>query len=235
LIRLERSHSDRSNPIEACSERMGEGVHRKTARARGGTRNLWSNENKPERERMIVRAFLRCIGVAFTDDEIRSSHRDPPDVVFREAQFEVMEDLGGRKRGDECRKRQRKWAQAERLSDLAEPYTPSEPMPMAEAFPRSVDALAKKATHYGSGVCAQLDALLYLDLAGQHLWPLEQPLDREAAAKATAQGWRSVSLLFPPYGAAIHTRSCAPGFLKDAAGEALAQWPRPGAEGLFDP
>jgi hypothetical protein len=91
------------------------------------------------------------------------------------------------------------------------------------------------AAKYGPGGCAQLDALLYLNLSGQHLWPLERPSDQEAAQKATAQGWRSVCLLFPPYGAVIHAQSGAPGFLKDAGGEALAKWPRPAAEGLFDP
>jgi hypothetical protein len=37
---------------------------------------------------MIVRAFLRCVGVQFSDDEIQ--------VVFRLVQFQVMETLGGR-------------------------------------------------------------------------------------------------------------------------------------------
>jgi hypothetical protein len=106
------------------------------------TRKLWSNESKPERERMIVRAFLRCVGVLFAEREITSCMHDPPDVLFRDARFEVMEDLGGRKRGDEWREREQRWANAEGIADLAEPYSASAPMPIAEAFPRSVDALA---------------------------------------------------------------------------------------------
>jgi putative endonuclease (uncharacterized protein DUF1780) len=52
-------------------------------------RSLWSNAKKPERERMVVRAFLRCIGISFSESEIRSREDDPPDVMFREARFEV--------------------------------------------------------------------------------------------------------------------------------------------------
>jgi hypothetical protein len=153
-------------------------------------RKLWSNKSKPERERMIVRAFLRCVGVRFSEDEISSCMDDPPDVLFRDTRFEVMEDLEGRKRGDEWREREQRWAKAERIADLMEPYNASAPMPVTEAFPRSVEALASKAAKYGPGGCAQLDALVYLNLSGQHLWPLERPSDREAAQKAAAQGWR---------------------------------------------
>ena len=53
------------------------------------TRELLSNPKKPERERMVVRAFLRCVGVQLSDDEIEASSNEPVDVVFRAAQFQL--------------------------------------------------------------------------------------------------------------------------------------------------
>jgi hypothetical protein len=49
------------------------------------TRTLFSNPMKPERERMVVRAYLRCLGIPFTEDEIASSNDEPVDVLFGEA------------------------------------------------------------------------------------------------------------------------------------------------------
>lgn len=51
-------------------------------------RRLFSNPQKPERERMIVRAFLRCAGEAFEDGEIIASSEEPIDVRFRSADFQ---------------------------------------------------------------------------------------------------------------------------------------------------
>ncbi|MBN8913083.1 MAG: DUF1780 domain-containing protein [Rhizobiales bacterium] len=208
-----------------------DGLRRHAAMAR----KLWSNDQKPVRERMIVRAFLRCIGLPFAEDELRSCERDPPDALFRDARFEVMEDLGGRKRGDEWREREKKWAKAKSIEDVMEPYVPSNPVAMMEGWRKTATALGKKAAKYGAATCSQLDALLHLDLAGSHLWPPEDVLHSEIAAELTRQGWRSVSMLFPPYGAVLQAGTGAPDFLKEAAGEVRSQWHGVAMEGLFDP
>lgn len=57
-------------------------------------RLLFSNPQKPERERMIVRAFLRCIGEAFGDGKIIASSEEPIDLRFRSAGFQIMEIVG---------------------------------------------------------------------------------------------------------------------------------------------
>jgi hypothetical protein len=41
------------------------------------TGTLFSNPMKPERERTVVRAYLRCLGIPFTEDEIASSNDEP--------------------------------------------------------------------------------------------------------------------------------------------------------------
>ena len=45
---------------------------------------------KRELERRVVAAFLRCLGVDFSPDALVTPERDPPDVIFRDARFEVM-------------------------------------------------------------------------------------------------------------------------------------------------
>src|ERR1700694_562796 len=70
------------------------------------TRTLLSNAQKLERERMVVRAFLRCVGVPFLDGDIQASKDEPIDVVFGQACFQVMTILGGRKPGQDWRERE---------------------------------------------------------------------------------------------------------------------------------
>jgi hypothetical protein len=199
------------------------------------TRTLWSNEKKPERERMVVRAFLRCMGIGFAENDIISEERDPPDVVFRDARFEVMEDLGGRKRGDEWREREERRRDATQLSDISEPYAASEPMSMTEVWERVVEGLTGKATSYGPALCSQLDALVYLNLNGRHLQPPDEAPMNATREKGQAQGWRSVSLVFPPYGATLWAGQSAPSFLTEAAQRGAVKWPHFPDEQLFDP
>ncbi len=54
------------------------------------------SEIKPDRERATCVAFLRCLGVTFTVGDVLSYEKDPPDVIFRSAKFEVCELLGDR-------------------------------------------------------------------------------------------------------------------------------------------
>jgi hypothetical protein len=69
---------------------------------------LSSREMKPERERSVCRAFLKCAGIPYTEERIRSvAPRDePPDVLFDKARFEVREVLDDeRRRGDELKEK----------------------------------------------------------------------------------------------------------------------------------
>jgi hypothetical protein len=71
------------------------------------TRRLFSNTMKPERERMVCRAFLRCLGIKFCDEEIIASDTEPIDVLFRSAKFQIRVLMeSGRKRGDEVKELQ---------------------------------------------------------------------------------------------------------------------------------
>jgi len=41
------------------------------------SRRIFSNKMKEERERMVCRAFLRCLGVQFHEDEIVAPYTEP--------------------------------------------------------------------------------------------------------------------------------------------------------------
>ena len=60
---------------------------------------LWlAPSMKPQRDRAVIRALLRVLGVAFTEAEIIAPVEAPIDVRFRQAQFHVRE-LGLHQRG----------------------------------------------------------------------------------------------------------------------------------------
>jgi hypothetical protein len=196
-------------------------------------RRLFSNPQKPERERMVLRAFLRCIGEAFEDSEIIASREEPIDVRFRAADFQIMDIVGDRKRGMAWRRRQARYREAQHAADVLEPYTPSQPMSFDDASGLVADGLSEKAARYGAAACANLDALVYIDLRHRHLWPLEPTGHVRAGAVLQVQGWRSVSMLFVPYGVVLLAAPTAPAIIRARAGRVLSEWPGP--DGLFDP
>lgn len=195
-------------------------------------RRLFSNPQKPERERMIVRAFLRCVGEVFEDGEIIASSEEPIDVRFRNADFQIMEIVGNKRRGLEWRQRQDRYRDARRVADVLEPYSPSEPMSFDDVAQLVADSLSEKAARYGTATCASLDALVYIDLHNRHLWPLEPAGHGRAAAVLQTQGWRSVSMLFVPYGVVLLAAPTASVVISARAGGILNEWP--GLDGLFD-
>lgn len=197
------------------------------------TRVLLSNSMKPERERMVVRAYLRCLGIPFADDEIVASTDEPVDVLFRSAQFQIRDIVGNRLRGKEWAEREQRYQAAQSMSDVMDPYTPSAAIPFDRAAKMVADALAGKAQRYAPASTAGLDALVYVDLANSHLWPLEPRPASAVTDELNRQGWRSVSMLSLPYGAVLTASPNAPEFLKSKAGLILNEWPGP--DGWFEP
>src|SRR6266849_5793359 len=92
-------------------------------------RRLFSNPRKPERERVVVRAFLRCVGETFEDSEIVASSEEAIEVRYRDAQH---------------------------VADVMEPYTPSQPMSFDDAAQLVADRLSAKTARYGAAACARL-------------------------------------------------------------------------------
>lgn len=192
------------------------------------TRTFLSNKVKPERERAVCRALLRALGVPFEDRELIAPTQEPADVSFRDARFQVRDLLRGRRRGDDWREKEQQYIMARTAADTEEPRRTATPITLAALVPEVAEALSEKSVRYGSS-CGDVDALLYVDLPGIFL---------EAAAllpnteKLVCQGWRSVSLLFPPYAAVLIVSTGVPRFLLDAVGTTTANWKDP--DSLFE-
>jgi hypothetical protein len=60
---------------------------------------------------------------------------------------------------------------------------------------------------------ASLDALVYVNLRGRYLCPAPDMIEEETGAVAQL-GWRSVSVLWPPYAAVLCAKPLAPRFLR---------------------
>jgi hypothetical protein len=185
------------------------------------TRSFFGPKMKPERERTVCRAFLRCLGVKFDESEIIASKTEPVDVEFRSAKFQIRELIeSGRKRGDELKTLQQKYASANSIEDLATPFAPSQPLSFDALVLELTKALQEKAAKYGSG-CQGLDALVYVNLEGQHLDAKSLLPDMSQSKK---QGWRSVSILFTPYSLVLFAKTTAPEFLQKHSGQVLSEW-----------
>jgi len=193
------------------------------------TVRYFGNERKAERERDVCRAFLRCVGITFVEQEMIAPSEEPVDVSFRDARFQVREVLEeGRRRGDEWKCKRDRWHRAQSIDDVTEPVVSSVPMTFSELVERVTDELGKKAKKYG-GQCSDIDALVYVNLI-RHLYPLSSSEDLHNLEE---QGWRSVCVLFPPYGVVLFAREAAPHFLFELTGKILHEWGRP--DGLFCP
>lgn len=73
----------------------------------------FSTKNKAERERWVCLELVQNLGIAYDETEIVSPENDPPDVIFRDARFEVKEILDqGRKRHVSTRPRFKRLSQS---------------------------------------------------------------------------------------------------------------------------
>lgn len=185
------------------------------------TRVFLGNKAKPERERSVCRAFLRAIGVAFEEHELRAPTTEPADVAFRTARFQVREILEqNRRRGDDWKEKEKKYSEATSLDELLEPYSPPTSVNLEMLVPEIVTALSEKAQRYGAG-CKDIDALVYINLQDQFLAP---DSDLPKIDQLKSQGWRSVSFVFPPYGVILFATSSAPSFLTAAGPGQYMKW-----------
>jgi putative endonuclease (uncharacterized protein DUF1780) len=194
------------------------------------TRTFLSNAQKQERERAVCRAFLRSIGLRFANREIVASCDEPADVCFRDARFQIRDHLAGRRRGEEWKQRQTRWTKARWIRDTRERVTWPTPMRRVELVDAVTDALKSKSEKYGMGGCSKTDALVYADITGSRFL-IPRSIARDVS-RLEQQGWRSVSVLFPPYGVVLLARDSAPAFLRHLVGTTRRAWRRP--DGLFD-
>ena len=191
---------------------------------------MLSSHRKGERERRAVAAFLRCLGMNFSPEELVAPECDPPDVMFRDARLEVMIMLDeGRKMHADWKKKAGQRDSAQSLEELGESYHPSIPVPFQGVVSLVVAELEQKASHYGTNTCAQLDALLYVNLLGKHLYPLSKA---HVPEELRAQGWGSVCFLVAPYSHVLAVTPESPEFLRQYEGSTRQECQNP--DTMFD-
>jgi hypothetical protein len=105
------------------------------------------------------------------------------------------------------------------MEDVMEPYSPPRAMSFEEIVSQLTNALHGKAVKYGTG-CKDLDALVYVNLENRYLDAKSIMPD---LSKLRAQGWRSVSVVFPPYSVVLYAETTAPSFIRTASGGAVSK------------
>jgi hypothetical protein len=188
------------------------------------TRRLFSNAQKAEREKMVCRAFLRCMGVGFSEDEITVGASEPTDIAFRGAAFQITEVLDeGRRRSLEHKELEIKYQIARSARDVMEPWRDPAPMEFPEMAGVTAKRLEEKFAKLGQQGCRGIDALVYIDLLKpvvRYLHPAAF-IETEDANTMRAHGWRSVSVLMVPYATVLFAAETAPSFLRHHQGAVL--------------
>jgi len=178
------------------------------AEERAQTRVLLAHTWKPERDRAVLRAFLRALGMAYADAELVTPVEAPIDVRFREAQFHLRELRAHPPGHDE--QEPAGVHQSRACPHGGDPHTLTEERQRAVLLPHVTAVLAPHAAWYGAR-CTGLDALVVVDACPYALAP---PALMPGVAALPRQGWRSVSVWWPPSGLVLYAASGAPAFLR---------------------
>ncbi|MFQ5771668.1 MAG: DUF1780 domain-containing protein [bacterium] len=147
-----------------------------------------SNKKKPEREYWVVEQFLLNLGIDFTKEEIKSVSEDPPDVIFREANFEIKEILEKNRKRHQGYKNDLKTAKKTRkASELLTSYTPQIKMPLQQIVASIHEVLEDY--RISPEICNDIDLLFYVNLDFYKISSYEYDIpDRW-------RKWRSVSIV----------------------------------------
>jgi hypothetical protein len=177
------------------------------------SRLLLAQRHKPARDRAVVCTFLHMLGVAFTEADLVAPVDAPIDVQFRQAQFHLRE-LRNHPGGRDGTAHAMQVPQARALPDGGHRDGQAVGMQLAVLVSHLTAALAEHAAWYGAR-CVGLDALVSVERWHGALVQPAQPLEIGAL---TVQGWRSVSVVCPPYGMVLYAADGAPAFLRLVSG-----------------
>ena len=183
----------------------------------------FSSSGKQEGERWVVNSFIENLRIEFTPEEIISPDDDPPDVVFRDARFEVKEIM------DEGRERHREYKEElERVKTITDPkdllklFRPKT-MTIQEVYERCVGRVEFLKNKYDQKTKSSLDLLLYVNLVDV-MGLTEKPFPN--AKQLFTSGWRSISFVKGQRSCCFYAHTSAPKFIKDAVGRISHLHPR---------
>lgn len=177
--------------------------------------DFFASHNKINREKWVVAEFLANLSIPYNETEIVCGS-DPPDVIFREAQFEVKEIM------DEGYERHRDYketlARAKTITDTAELLEFSTPKDISiqELFARIHSIAAIHASQkYSPDARKQLDLLFYVDLLDV-FDIIETPFPDITILSEL--GYRSVSFLEGHHSCILCADPSAPSFIHGQPG-----------------
>ncbi|HEX5843991.1 MAG TPA: DUF1780 domain-containing protein [Pseudomonas sp.] len=180
-----------------------------------------SNARKWERERWVCQRLLQALNVPHRLDEFSAAGQEPPDVLFRDASFEVFFVLDeGRRLNDDWRAELERRRSAFSLSQLVRREPRPRRIGVAELQQRLSPTLRKKAHNYRErGLdLGELDLLAFVNLKravpdfNSHFPPPTEFL---------RQGWRSLSLVGPAFARVLFAHPDAPDFLRNNLGRSI--------------
>ncbi|TBV04724.1 DUF1780 domain-containing protein [Phytopseudomonas dryadis] len=180
-----------------------------------------SNARKWERERWVCQRLLQAFNVGHRLEEFGAADQEPPDVLFREASFEVFFVLDeGRRLNDDWRAELERRRSAFSLSQLVRREARPQRIGASELQARLAPTLRKKAHNYRERGLdpGELDLLAYVNLKravpdfNSHFPPPTEYL---------RQGWRSLSLVGPTFARILFAHADAPDFLRSNLGRSV--------------
>ncbi|HLD68105.1 MAG TPA: DUF1780 domain-containing protein [Pseudomonas sp.] len=180
-----------------------------------------SNARKWERERWACQRLLQALNVGHRLDEFSPARQEPPDVLFREANFEVFMVLDeGRRLNDDWRAEVERRRSAFSLSQLVRRETRPRRIPNAELQARLAPTLRKKAHNYMErGLdLGEMDLLAYVSLK-RAVPDFNSPFP--PPTEYLRQGWRSLSLVGPTFARVLFAHPGAPDFLRNNLGRSV--------------
>ena len=181
----------------------------------------FARDFKSWREWNVTVDFLTNLHFGADESEIFALKSDPPDVVFRDARFEVKEILdSGRRRHDEV-KAARLRATAKEGRAPAEMYAAEDltPTDAGVLVLEELNRLDQK--HYLFGQRATIDLLFYINKL-KH-WFEDGPMPSPQLFEG--HGWRSVSAVVDTQQSLVfHSRFDAPAFLIENMGVVRKRW-----------
>jgi hypothetical protein len=170
----------------------------------------YSSQNKTEREKWVAITFITNLNIEFDDSELQIPKQDPPDVIFRDAEFEIKEILDpNRRRHDEYKKALYKARTIKDPQELLSQYRPIDKT-ITDIYLLCLEKTQALATKYTPSVCASTDLLYYVNL--QHIVGLKETPYPDTK-ELSELGWRTVSFVIGHRSCVLTTSSNAPSFL----------------------
>jgi Putative endonuclease, protein of unknown function (DUF1780) len=174
----------------------------------------FSSANKAAREEWVCTKFLASLSLYFEAGEVLPQTDDPPDVMFRDARFEIKEILNlGRRRHAEYKQALAKALVASSPAELFQPFTPEDITP-GKIGTLILPELAGLTSHYEPRLRASLDLLFYVNLTN-HFFKMGPMPNAELFS---GFGWRSISVLEGQSALVFYAASNAPDFLRAKMG-----------------